>query len=61
MDASGKLHESANKFKKWYDVNYNKYIAFNASKTKIMAFASRSKVKKCRDVDIHIGKERLKL
>ena len=45
-------------FKKWCDINA---LTINASKTKLMAFASRSRVKECKDVDIRIGREKIKI
>ena len=57
-DARVKLQASMNKFKGWCDENV---LTVNASKTKIMAFATRSKVKKCKGVDVRIGNEKLKL
>ena len=58
LEANTKLQGSVNLFKEWCDTNA---LTINASKTKVMTFASRSKVKKCRDVDIRIGNEKLKL
>ena len=57
-EANVKLQISVNRFKEWCDVNA---LTINASKTKIMAFASRSRVKKCKEVDIRIDGEKLKL
>ena len=57
-DASSKLQVNVSKFKEWCDINA---LTINASKTKIMAFASRSRVKKCKEVDIRIGGEKLKM
>ena len=56
--ASTKLQESVNNFKKWCDVNA---LTINASKTKTMVFASRSKVKRCKNVDVRVDGEKLKL
>ena len=36
-------------------------LTSNVPKTKVMAFATRSKVKKCKHVKIHIGNDRLKV
>ena len=47
-----------NKFKNWCDENV---LTINDSKTKVMAFASRSKVKKCKNTEIYIGREKLTL
>ena len=57
-DARVKLQESVNKFKKWCDVHA---LTINASKTKVMAFATRSKVKKCKNIVVRIGADQLKL
>ena len=57
-EANIKLQNSVNEFKEWCDVNV---LTINAAKTKIMAFASRSRVKKCKHVNIQIGGEKLKL
>ena len=53
-----KLQTSVNDFKKWCNVNA---LTINVSKTKVMAFATRSKVKKCKDVKITKGEECLKI
>ena len=58
LEASTKLQTSVNLFKEWCDANA---LTINASKTKVMAFASRSNVKKCRDVDLRIDDVKLKL
>ena len=58
MEAETKLQNSLDKFKVWCDINA---LTINIAKTKIMAFASRSKVKKCKNVKISINGERLKL
>ena len=57
-EASAKLQASVHTFKKWCDVNV---LTINASKMKIMAFASRSKVKKCRNADIRVDVVKLTL
>ena len=57
-EAETKLEDSVNKFKEWCDVNV---LTINASKTKVMVFGSRSKVKKCKDLDIRIEGEKLKM
>ena len=57
-EAEAKLQSSVSKFKLWCDVNV---LTINASKTKVMAFGSRSKVKKCKNLDIRIAGEKLKL
>ena len=36
-------------------------LTINVSKTKVMAFAIRSKGKKCKDVKIHLGNDCLKV
>ena len=36
-------------------------LTINAAKTKLMVFASRTKVKRCKDVEVRIGDERLKM
>ena len=58
IEAETKLQESVSRFKEWCDVNV---LTINASKTKVMAFASRSKVKKCKNLNIRIEGEKLKL
>ena len=58
LEASTKLQVSMNQFRDWCDVNA---LTINASKTKVMAFASRSKVKKCQDIDIRLDNKKLKL
>ena len=55
-EAKNKLQSSVNEFKLWCNVNA---LTINVSKTKIMAFATRSKVKKCKEVKIQIGNENL--
>ena len=45
-------------FGNWCDGNA---LTINSSKTKLMAFATRSKVKKCKNVEVRIGEERLKM
>ena len=57
-EAKVKLQISVNEFKEWCDSNA---LTINASKTKTMAFASRSKVKKCKNVDIRLGADKLKV
>ena len=57
-EAENKLQNSVNKFKWWCDVNR---LTINASKTKIMAFASRAKVKKCKNLSVNIQGVQLKL
>ena len=57
-EAGVKLQESVDKFVNWCDGNA---LTINASKTKLMAFATRSKVKKCKNVEVRIGEERLKM
>ena len=57
-EAMVKLQKSVNDFKEWCNVNS---LTINVSKTKVMAFATRSKVKKCKEVDIKIGNESLKV
>ena len=57
-EASNKLQRSVNDFNEWCNVNALRIIA---SITKIMAFAKRSTVKKCKDVKIMIDNKRLKL
>ena len=56
--ARDKLQLSVNKFKSWCNVNA---LTINVSKTKVMAFATRSKVKKCKGVKIKIDCDPLKL
>ena len=56
--ASGKLQESVNKFVNWCDANA---LTINAAKTKLMVFASRSKVKRCKNIAVKIGTDKLKL
>ena len=57
-EAKVKLQSSVEKFKILCNVNA---VTINVSKTKVMAFATRSKVKKCKDVNIQIGNENLKI
>ena len=57
-EATTKLQSSVSKFKEWCIINA---LTINVSKTKVMAFATRSKVKKCRDTKIFIGTECLKV
>ena len=57
-EAKMKLQVSLNKFKFWCDANA---LTINASKTKIMVFASRSKVKKCKAVELRLGRDKLKV
>ena len=57
-EARGKLQKSVTEFKNWCDINA---LTINASKTKLMAFASRSRVKKCKNVDVRIGGKKLKI
>ena len=56
--ASNKLQKSVNEFKDWCNVNA---LTINVAKTKLMAFATRSKVNKCKDVKVKIGVEVLKI
>ena len=56
--ARTKLQGSMDNFKKWCDVNA---LTINASKTKTMVFASRSKVKKSKNIDIKVDGEKLKM
>ena len=57
IEAETKHQGSLDKFKNC-DINA---LTINITKKKIMAFSTRSKVKKCKDVSIHIDGERLKL
>ena len=57
-EAQLKLQESVNSFKQWCHINA---LTINAPKTKVMVFASRAKVKKCRNVTVEIGGTRLKV
>ena len=57
-EARTKLQRSVNEFKQWCDVNE---LTINVSKTKVMAFATRSKTKKCKDVNIVVGSDKLKV
>ena len=52
-----KLQQSVDDFNLWCNVNA---LTINVSKTKVMAFATRSKVKKCKNVKIKVGNEDLK-
>ena len=52
------MQRSVNDFKLWCNVNA---LTINVSKTKVMSFATRSKVKKCKDINIEIGSEKLKV
>ena len=53
-----KLQKSVNDFKEWCNVNA---LTINVAKTKVMAFATRSKVKKCKNVRGKIGEDYLKI
>ena len=53
-----KLQDSLNMFSKWCSANV---LTINTKKSKIMAFGSRSRVKKCKKVKIYMGDERLKM
>ena len=57
-DAGGKLQTCVDRFKYWCDKNV---LTINAAKTKIMSFTSRSKVKKCKNTDVRVDGEKLKL
>ena len=56
--AERKLQESMSKFAKWCSINV---LSINAKKTKVMAFGSRSKVKKCSKANIMLNGEKLKM
>ena len=56
--ARDKLQNSVSKFKVWCNVNA---LTINVAKTRVMAFATRSKVKKSHDVRIKIGDDCLKI
>ena len=56
--AEEKLQISLNRFKEWCDVNA---LNVNIAKTKVMAFGSRSKVKKCKNVRLRIDGEQLQM
>ena len=58
VDAEIKLQQSLNKFKDWCDTNV---LTINIAKTEVMTFASRSKVRKSKNVKISIGEDTLKL
>ena len=55
--AAVKLQRSVNLFANWCDTNS---LTINISKTKVMAFGSRHKVKKAKKVVVKLGKEELK-
>ena len=57
-EARKKLQTSVNRFNEWCMINA---LTINVSKTKVMAFATRSKVKKCKDVKIHIRNDCFKV
>ena len=57
-EVEGRLQDSLNLFSKWCSANV---LSINAKKTKLMAFGSRSKVKKCRRTKIMLNGERVKL
>ena len=57
-EAEEKLQDSLNLFAKWCSANV---LSINARKTKLMAFGSRSKVKKCKRTKIMLNKERAKM
>ena len=56
-EASIKLQRSINLFTEWCTANA---LTVNIKKTKIMAFGSRNKVKKAKDVVISMGNQKLK-
>ena len=56
-EAADKLQHSLNKFATWCSENS---LTINISKTKIMAFGSRQKVKKAKNVDIRLNDVHLK-
>ena len=56
--AAGKLQQSVNLFAGWCEKNS---LTINTSKTKVMAFGSRKKVKNAKKMVIKLGAERLKL
>ena len=56
--AEAKLQSSMNKFAKWCSSNA---LTINSKKTKLMAFGSRSKVKKCSRASITLNGDKLKL
>ena len=58
IDAEAKLQLSLDKFKNWCDINA---LTINIAKTKVMSFASRSKVKKSKKVKIRVSGDTLKL
>ena len=57
-EARKKLQTSVNRFNEWCMINA---LTINVSKTKVMAFATRSKVKKFKDVKIHIRNDCFKV
>ena len=56
--AEGKLQLSMNRFAKWCSSNA---LTINTKKTKLMAFGSRSKVKKCRKASTNLNGAKIKL
>ena len=56
--ARGKLQNSMDKFAKWCSSNA---LTINTKKTKLMAFGSRSKVKKCNGTSILLNGDKIKL
>ena len=56
--AERKLQLSLNAFSKWCSGNA---LSINAKKNKIMSFRSRAKVKKCKNANIVLNREKLKL
>ena len=56
-EAAGKLQQSLSKFANWCEVNS---LTINISKTKIMAFGSRQKVKRAKNVSIKLNNTQLK-
>ena len=51
-DTANRLQQSLGKFTKWCRANK---LSLNASKTKLMVFGTRQKVKKCKGVEVSIG------
>ena len=58
IQAERKLQVSLNLFSQWCSENA---LSINAKKTKLMAFGSRSKVKKCKNTNVRLKNVRLKL
>ena len=58
METACKLQPSLNQFCKWCQANK---LSLNTTKTKLMVFGSRQKVKRAKEVEIRVGDVKLQL